>query len=78
MKKIIFCSFIWRPFWDVLDAALPIWYRVPPLVQRAATARMGYLKVLELSKQILLLGLLASVRTVNSQWGRRLQFLYMY
>ncbi len=29
---------------------------------------MGYLEVLELSKQILLLGQLDSVRTVNSQW----------
>ena len=48
------------------------------LVQRCngTTAGMGYLEVLELSMQILLLGQLASVRTVNSQWGRRIQFLY--
>ncbi len=51
----------------------------PPLwVQRCngTTAVLGYLKVLELSMQILLLGQLASVHTVNSQWGRRIQFLY--
>jgi hypothetical protein len=39
------------------------------------TAGLGYLEVLELSMQILLLGQLASVRTVNFQWGRRIQFL---
>jgi hypothetical protein len=39
------------------------------------TAGLGYLEVLELSMQILLLGQLASVRTVDSQWGRRIQFL---
>jgi hypothetical protein len=39
-------------------------------------AGLGYLEVLELSMQILLLGQLASVRTVNSQWGSRKQFLY--
>jgi hypothetical protein len=40
------------------------------------TAGLGYLEVLELSMQILLLGQLAGVLTVSSQWGRRLQFLY--
>jgi hypothetical protein len=50
----------------------------PLLVQRCCgtTAGLSYLEVLELSMQILLLGQLASVRTVNSQWGRRIQFLY--
>jgi hypothetical protein len=50
----------------------------PLLVQRCngTTAGLGYLEVLELSMQILLLGHVASVRTVNSQWGRRIQFLY--
>ncbi len=40
-------------------------------VQRCngTTAGPGYLEVLELSMQ-------TSVRTVNSQWGRRIQFLY--
>jgi hypothetical protein len=44
----------------------------PLLVQRCngTTARLGYLEVLELSMQILLLGQLASVRTVNTNWGR--------
>ncbi len=37
------------------------------------TAGLGNLEVLKLSMQILLLGQLASVRTVNSQWGRRIQ-----
>ena len=48
----------------------------PLLVQRCngTTAGLGYLEVE--SMQILLLGQLASVRTVNSQWGRRIQFLY--
>jgi hypothetical protein len=40
------------------------------------TAGQGYLEVLELSMQILLLGQLDSVLTVSSQWGRRIQFLY--
>ncbi len=40
------------------------------------TAGLGYLEVLELSMQILLLGQLASFLTVSSQWGRRIQFLY--
>jgi hypothetical protein len=40
------------------------------------TAGLGYLEVLELSMQILLLGQLANVLTVSSQWGRRIQFLY--
>jgi hypothetical protein len=40
------------------------------------TAGLGYLEVLELSLQILLLGRLASVSNVSSQWGRRIQFLY--
>jgi hypothetical protein len=38
---------------------------------------LGYLEVLELYKQINLLRQLASVRTVNSQWGRRLQLLQL-
>ncbi len=48
------------------------------MVQRCNgnTAGLGYLEALELSMQILLLGHLASVRTANSQWGRRIQFLY--
>ncbi len=49
-------------------------YSLPPLlVQRCngITAGLGYLEVLELPVQILLLGQLASVRTVNSLWGRR-------
>jgi hypothetical protein len=51
---------------------------LPLLVQRCngTTAGLGYLEVLELSMQILLLGQLASVRSVNSQRGRRIQFLY--
>ena len=40
------------------------------------TAGLGYLEVLKLSMQILLLGQLDSVLTVSSQWGRRIQFLY--
>jgi hypothetical protein len=40
------------------------------------TVGLGYLEVSELSMQILLVGQLASVGTVNSQWGRRIQFLY--
>jgi hypothetical protein len=54
-------------------------YLQPPLlVQRCngTSAGLGYLEVLDLSMQILLLGQLASFRTVNSQWGRRIQFLY--
>ncbi len=52
----------------------------PLLVQRSngTTAGLGYLKVLELSVQILFLGRLASVRSVNSQWGRRIQFLFWF
>jgi hypothetical protein len=47
----------------------------PLLVQRCngTTAGPGYLEVLELSRQFLLLGQLASVRTVNCQSGRRIQ-----
>jgi hypothetical protein len=50
----------------------------PLLVQRSkgTTAGLGYLEVLELYMEFLLLGQLASVRTVNSQWGRRIEFLY--
>ncbi len=50
------------------------------LVQRCngTTIGMGYLEVLEFSKQILILGQLASVRTVNSQWRRRIQLLYWH
>jgi hypothetical protein len=45
----------------------------PLLVQRCngTTAGLGYLEVLELSMQILLLGQLASVRTVNSRTGEK-------
>ncbi len=52
--------------------------KTPLLVQRCngISAGMGYLEVLELSMQILLLGQLASVRTVNSQWGRMIQLIY--
>ncbi len=41
-------------------------------------AGLGYLEALALSMQILLLGQLASVRTLNSQWGENgsmIQFL---
>jgi hypothetical protein len=41
-------------------------------------AGLGYLEALEFPMQILLLRQLASVRTVNSQWGEngsRIQFL---
>ncbi len=50
-----------------------ICYEPPLWVQRCngTTAGLGYLEVLELSMQILLLGQLASVQTVNSQWGKR-------
>ncbi len=54
----------------------------PPLLEQRSngsygtTAGLGYSEVLELSKQILLFGQLASVRTVNSQRGRRIQLLY--
>jgi hypothetical protein len=43
------------------------------MVQRCngTTVGLGYLKVLELSMEILLLGQLASVRTFNSQWGEK-------
>jgi hypothetical protein len=53
-------------------------HNFPLLVQRCncTTAGLGYLEVLELSMRILLLGQLASVRTINSQSGRRIQFLY--
>ncbi len=37
---------------------------------------MGYFEALELSMQILLLVQLASLRTVNSLRGRRIQYLY--
>jgi hypothetical protein len=40
------------------------------------TAGLGYLEVMELPMQILLLRQLASVLTVSSPWGRRIQFLY--
>jgi hypothetical protein len=43
---------------------------------KGTTAKLGYLEVLELFMEFLLLGQLASVRTVNSQWGRRIEFLY--
>ncbi len=44
----------------------------------SAAPQMYYilLEVLEFSTQVLLLGQLASVRTVNSQWRRRIQLLY--
>jgi hypothetical protein len=53
-------------------------YLPPLLVQRCngTTAGLGYLEVSELSTEILLLEQLAIVRTVNSQWGRRIEFLY--
>jgi hypothetical protein len=55
-----------RVFMMVFSAHLP-----PLLEQRCngTTAGLGYLKVLKLSMQILLLEQLASVRTVNFQWG---------
>jgi hypothetical protein len=61
-----------------IGTAASIGTQPPLLVQRCngTTARLGYLEVLELSMQILLLGQLAGVRTVNSQWGRRIQFPY--
>ncbi len=49
-----------------------IWYMSPhPLVQRCngTTAGLGYLEVLELSMKILLLGQLASVRTMSTPNG---------
>jgi hypothetical protein len=62
----------------VFSVAASISTELPLLVQRCngTTAWLGYLEVLELSMKILLLGQLASVCTVNSQWGRRIQYLY--
>ncbi len=44
------------------------WYRGETV---RYTAGLGYLEELKLFTQILLLGQLASVRTVNSQWGEK-------
>jgi len=43
---------------------------------KGTTAGLGYLDVSALYMEFLLLGQLAGVRTVNSQWGRRIEFLY--
>ncbi len=45
-------------------------------VSKVLRCRDGLFGSIGISKQILLLGRLASVRTVNSQWGRRIQLLY--
>jgi hypothetical protein len=71
-KKVNFGIFQWH------SLAASIGTQPPLLVQRCngTTAGLVYWEVLELSKQILLLGQWASVRTVNSQWGRRIELLY--
>jgi hypothetical protein len=43
---------------------------------KGTTAGLGYLEVLELFMELLLFGQLDSVRNVNSQWGRKIEFLY--
>jgi hypothetical protein len=64
---------------DITKISAVAIFELPPLlIQKCngTTAGLGYLEVLELSMQILILGQLASVRTVNSHWERRIQFLY--